>query len=1105
MKNIPIYLFLVLILLSFFSCQENNETPSKSSSNSNTKLFKDLDATSTGLSFNNEIIETQSVNYYRYVYLYNGGGVGIGDLNNDDLPEIYFTSTTGKDKLFLNKGNMQFEDISQTAEINKYGGQKTGVTMVDINNDGLLDVYVSRAGWDTNAETRRNLLFINKGNNQFEEQAAKWKINDIGHTSQSAFFDYDNDGDLDLFVANHPGEFSQPITSMVEKMKNPNPNISSKLYRNNGNNTFTDVSINAGILAYCYSLGLAIGDLNQDGWQDIYVTSDFAPHDFYYINNGDGTFTESLKEFFPHCSYFAMGCDLVDINQDKNLDLFVVEMLSEDNVRQKTNMAPMDMGRFSYMVSNDMHFQYMRNSFQINNGNGHFSDVAHYSGIDKTDWSWGTLFGDYDNDGDDDLLVVNGFLHDTQDKDFTDRSNKLAQSSPGRLSFEQVYSLLESTPIKNYSYKNNGNLKFENTADDWGFNFEGFSNGISYGDLDRDGDLDVVVNNINADASVYENTTNSKNYIAFTLEGSPQNRTGLQTEITLHTQERMQYKAFQLTRGFQSSVDPIIHFGLKPNEVVEKVEVVWPDGKMQEISNLTTGKYHQLKYGDAQNSVDKQQLVNAPFFRDISQNSSLQFKHEDDYYDDYKREVLLPHQLSQLGPAIAVGDVDNNGLEDCYIGGANGHSGACYLQQSAGKFIKSSPKTWQTDAAYEDIDALFFDADGDADLDLYVVSGSNQYEAGSVLLQDRFYENKGNGNFVRNKKAIPNSNISGGCVIAGDYDTDGDLDLFVGGRLIPGDYPQSPGSYILQNNQGSFTNVTAEIAPELQQAGMVTAAIWNDFNSDGHLDLVTVGEWTGILFYENKAGNFTQSATQNDHSDQVGWWNCIKAADLDGDGDQDFVVGNLGLNYKYQATDSKPFEIYSNDFDGNGQRDIVLGYYSGENLYPVRGLQCSSEQIPGIKKDFPTYKEFGTASLTEIYGDGLKDAIHYAANNFSSVVLWNDGEGKYTRKALPYQAQLAPIQDLLFQDVNQDGQLDIILAGNLFVAEIETPRADNGTGLILQNKGNQNFEVLSINQSGFFANKDLRHMAWIDCGKDQAPLLVTANSNAKIQVFERSK
>ncbi len=1070
----------------------NNESPT---------LFRDISATESGLSFNNSIVETAQVNYYKYVYLYNGGGVGIGDINNDGLPDVYMTATQQTDKIFLNKGNLQFEDISVSAGINSYDGQKTGVTMVDINNDGWLDIYVCRAGWHSDSQLRRNLLFINQKNTQFKEMAASYGLDDIGHSTQASFFDYDNDGDLDMYLANHPGEFSQPLSGMTKKIQQPNASMSDKLYQNNGNNTFTDASLSAGINNYGYGLGIVTADFNNDGWTDVYVTNDFAPHDYFYLNNSDGTFTESIKEYFPHCSYFSMGVDMVDLNNDTHLDLLTVEMLAEDNVRQKTNMAPMDMGRFSYMVNNGMHYQFMRNSMHINNGNGYFSDIAYYSGIDKTDWSWGTLFGDYDNDGDNDLITVNGFLKDTQDKDFSKRSNALAKKNNNKLTFEQAHALLKSTPVENYAYEYEGNYKFKKSSDEWGFNFKGFSNGVAYGDLDRDGDLDVIVNNINANASLYENTKNSNDFIGFTFSGSPQNKSALQSKLTLYTSQGKQYKEFQVTRGFQSSCDHITHFGLAPNDQPQSLDIEWPDGKQQLVNNLKKGTYINLDYKNASKAIAKNKIApkDKPL-QDVSQSSGFQFTHKDIYHDDYKKEVLLPHLLSQMGPALCSADVDGNGLDDFYIGGAHQQTAALWLQKKAGTFIKSSNNTWATDAAYEDIDALFFDADGDGDKDLYVVSGSNEFEDKNMY-QDRLYRNNGKGVFIKTQNTLPKLTASGGCVSNYDFDQDGDEDLFVGGRLVPGEYPLPATSYLLENQKGIFKDVTAQKAPDLQTPGMIASSVWSDFDKDGLKDLIIVGEWTDILFYKNNNGQLEKVSSQMGLNKHVGWWNSIKATDLDGDGDDDYVLGNLGLNYKYKATDEKPFEVFSADMDNNGKRDIVVGYYSGEKLFPVRGLQCSSEQMPEITEKFPTYEAFGKADVFEVYGDALEDALHYQANDFSSIILWNN-EGSFEAEQLPSLVQWAPVQDFIITDINQDQLPDIIAAGNWFVSEIETPRADSGTGVVMINKGKGKFEALSTVDSGLFANKDVRALSLLSCGENNKPLLLIANNNSSLQAFQ---
>jgi hypothetical protein len=946
---------------------------------------------------------------------------------------------------------------------------------------------------NTNRDQIRNLLFINNQDNTFTESAKEYGIDDDGYGTQAGFFDMDNDGDLDLYIINHPGEFEQPLTVMLDKINNPEHSTSDRLYRN-VNGKYVDITQESGVLNYGYGLGLAIADLNQDGLADIYVANDFSPHDYYYVNQGAGKFKESLKEYFPHCSYFSMGCDLVDLNGDKALDLFVVEMLSESNKRQKTNMAPMDMGRFSFMVNEGLHYQYMRNNMHLNNGNGYFSDIAYYSGLDKTDWSWGTLFGDYDNDGDDDLIVVNGYLNDTQDKDFSKQTNKLAEKYNNRLTYEQIAPLLKSTPIRNYAFENVGELKFKKVSSDWGFDLKGFSNGVATGDLDNDGDLDVVINNINQKASIYKNNTNSDNYIGFKLKGPKDNISGLGAKLELVTNKGVKYKQFQVSRGFQSSVDHRVHFGLAKDEEVVTFNVTWPDGNQQSFKP-EKGKYNDINYEKSTFRIE----VDPPnlFFVEFTAKT-IKHQHIEKYFDDYKREVLLPHQLSQLGPCLSKGDVNGDGLEDVFIGGANQYPGKIFVQTNKKNFIEQVNPIFSEHKIMEDVASELFDVDGDGDLDLYVGSGGNQFPTGSKMHQDRLYLNDGKGNFSYDKNILPENLSSTGFVTSHDFDADGDLDLFVGCRLKSGQYPISSSSYLLKNEEGSFIDVTNEIASSLNNAGMVTSAIWTDFNTDGIIDLITVGEWTDILFFEQKDGQFNLSKRIAD-GPQVEWWNAIQEADLDKDGDMDYVVGNLGLNYKYQASDERPFVVYSNDFDENGTLDIVLGYYSSDEVYPVRGIQCSSEQIPDIKDKFPTYAKFGESTIFDIYGDKLDESVSFQANEFASIILRNEN-GKFVKEHLPYEAQLAPIQDLEIIDVNNDNISDIIVAGNWFVAEIETPRADNGTGLLLLGTKENTYQALNVMESGLFANGDVRNIEFLNVSSN--PLLFVGNNNREVQVFK---
>lgn len=1082
-----------LIVLSVIGC--NTDSTDINQDSADEQVFVALESSLTGIDFNNEIIENKEINYYTYVYLYNGGGVGIADINNDNLPDVYLTSTMGKDKLYLNKGNLKFEDISTSAGIENFTGHKTGVTFTDINNDGWIDIYVCRSSWTTSPEDLKNLLFVNNQDNTFTEQASKYGIDDTNHSVQAVFFDYDRDGDNDLFISNQPGEFKQLLVDMIDKIENSKPEYSDKLYRNDGD-TFTDVTIEAGLLNYGYGLGVTATDFNNDGFVDLYVANDFAPHDYYYVNNGDGTFTESIKKYFPHCSYFSMGLDVTDINHDGYQDLFVVEMLSENNVRQKTNMAPMDMDKFAFMVDSDLHYQYMRNVFQINNGNGFFSDIAYYAGIDKTDWSWGTIFGDYDNDGDEDLVVVNGYLRDTQDKDFAKKSNELAKKFNNQMTFEMAYSLLESTPLSNFAFENTGNYKFENVSKDWGFDFSGYSNGVAYGDLDLDGDLDIIVNNINDEAGVYKNTTNSKNFIGFDIKGPPSNTLALNSKLKLYTSEKVFTRELQMTRSFQSSCDHNMHFGLGKNERVDSLVVFWNNNEKEVFKNINTSQYNTIRYSDP---IPLNINPQAGILKKTTLDG-IDFVHQEKLFDDYEREVLIPHKMSQLGPPIIKSDVDGNGFEDIFIGSAHGQAPELYFQSASGKFIKDQNIIWELDKKYEDTAATFFDFDSDGDQDLYIVSGSNEFERESGNLDDRYYENDGSGNYIRKNIFKNPVNFSGGCVIPHDFDDDGDTDLFVGGRQVPGRYPLPSVSALLMNDGNKLIDISGQMDTTFRKPGMISDALWHDINGDDRKDLIMVGEWTDILAFvweQNKLVPHELLPEPN-----VGWWNCLYETDIDNDGDLDIIAGNLGQNYKYQATDEKPFEVYSGDFDENGSLDIVVGYYSKDKLYPVRGLQCSSEQIPDIKKKFPTYKAFGEADLYEIYGDKLDGALNYKANNFKSVVLVNDGNGSYDIQELPTEAQLFPVKDMVGFDANNDGYEDLVLVGNWFVAEIETPRADNGTGLILINDQKGSYKPLNVTESGFFANKDARNIIKLNHGSDNYSFVV-ANNNDTTQIFRK--
>ena len=1107
MNNYKILLIALPLLL--FNCNSNPsentserspKAPDAPRENSGT-VFELLASSVTGVDFNNRLVETEEVNFYRYEYLYNGGGVGIGDINNDGLADLYFTGTVANDKLYLNKGNMKFEDITLSAGIDQNNGLKTGVSMVDINSDGLLDIYISRSGWFETPSDRANLLYINQGDNTFKESAHAFGLAETGNTVQVGFFDYDRDGDLDCFMANHP--LFQVTNQERELARNDPPDrFRDKLYQNNGNNTFTEVSKSAGINNYGHGLGLVISDYNNDGWPDVYVANDFKSHDYYYINNGNGTFTEKAKDLISHVSYFAMGSDAADINDDGLIDIFVVEMLAEDNKRQKTNMASMNPELFWNNVSQGYHYQFMRNTLHLNNGAGSFSDIAYLSGLANTDWSWAPLFADLDNDGKKDLAITNGYLRDTQDKDYVKKAKKMG-GDQGMLSFSELAPLMNSTRIKNYVFKNEGDFKFSDRSSEWGFDFSGFSNGMAYGDLDNDGDLDLVVNNFNDPASIYKNTISDQNighYLQVELNGPAQNTRGLGTKLTMTTNSGLQYQEFWTVRGFESSCDQKVHFGIAEGDEIQQLKVVWPDGRTQVLDAPELDQLLEIDHADAGISDQDEPSVQ-PFFRSVGPKGGYLFTHKENVYDDYEKEVLLPHKQSHNGPKITVGDINGDQLDDFYIGGAAGQPGLLIIQGSGMQFNSSSSPTFQADAGYEDLGGVLFDADGDGDQDLYVVSGGNEFEPNSTMLQDRIYLNNGAGIFNRALNILPEMLSSGGTVVASDIDGDGDQDLFVGGRIIPGNYPYSPRSYILMNDGEKFIDATSTMAPDLVRPGLITSATWSDFSGDGQEDLIVVGEWTGILMFKNENGILKNVSDLNGMGQQTGWWNNITAVDIDQDGDQDYVLGNLGLNYKYHASEEEPFEVYAHDFDDNGTTDIVLGYYNEGTCYPVRGRQCSSEQMPMIAEKFKTYEEFGMADIHQVYGEKLAEALHLKATNFASSILINEDGEKFTLKQLPIHAQIAPVNGIIATDLDRNGTVDLLLAGNLFQAEVETGRADAGRGLLLLGNGKGGFEAVSQEESGFFAPMDVKDLKMIYTGPNAARIILVANNNFGMQTF----
>jgi hypothetical protein len=1092
LKKIALLLAFVVL---FANCSNKKETAISDT------VFKMLNHVETGIDFKNTLTENDSLNYFTYSYLYMGGGVSVGDINNDGLIDVFFTGNQVSNKLYLNKGNLKFEDITEKAGVSGDNKWYTGATMADINGDGFLDIYCSVSGLFA---PRNNELFINQGDGTFIESAVQYGVNDEGHSVQSTFFDYDKDGDLDLFVANYPPtKFSSPTFVYTYKMNNVKPVESDHLYRNDGG-VFTNVSKESGVENFGLSLSATIGDLNNDGWPDIYVSNDFNSPDFLYMNNQDGTFSEKIKEATSHTAFYGMGVDISDINNDGNLDYFQVDMDAQTNRRKKANMASMNPKLFWDVVNAGFHYQYMHNCMQLNTGvfsDGipHFSNVSRITGTSSTDWSWGPLLADFDNDGYKDLFISNGTRREINNNDYF---NKLEKEKKQEKSLLEKSLKIPSEKIDNFIFKNKGGLNFEQVNKKWGIEYKGFSNGVVYADLDNDGDLEIITNNIDDYVSVFENhSANTNNYLKVKFKGSSKNKNGLGNRVYVKTKDVTQMQELTLTRGFQSSVAPELHFGLSQNDRVEELKVVWTSGKTERLKNVNANQTLLLNENNAKLENKKNKELVSTLF---TQNQTIlpHVKHQENVYDDFKDQVLLPHKMSTVGPALAVGDLNNDGLDDFYLGGSSTYAGQLFIQTKDG-FEYRPNKDIEKDNKSEDVGALIFDADNDGDNDLYVVSGGYEFNATDASLQDRLYINNGNGEFTKAQKALPEMITSGSKVYHADFDKDGKSDLLVLGRQVPKAYPMPANSYLLKNNSKDG-NVVFDVFSEMQpkafeNLGMATSAVITDFNNDTWLDIIIVGEWMPIRVFQNVKTGFKEVSEELDlTTDTTGWWWSINQGDFDNDGDMDYIVGNNGLNYKYKATEDETFDIFVNDFDQDNNKDIVLSYYNEGKQYPLRGRQCSSQQIPAIKKKFKDYESFSEATLVDVYSkDALESALHYQVKSFASIYMENMGDS-FVLQELPMEAQLSSINETLVKDFDNDGHLDIVVAGNMYNSEVETPRNDASYGLFAKGDGNGGFQAISASNSGFFASGDVKSMSPIIVQNKSYIIVVKNNDNVQL-------
>ncbi len=1090
-----ICLFATLVSMLLISCNSSsNET------------FKKLSPRRTGIDFTNTLIENDTLNYTIFPYMYMGGGVAVGDINNDGLDDIFFTGNLVPNKLYLNKGNLRFEDISVKAGIQGNHQWFTGVTMVDINNDGWLDIYVCVSG---KYKPSDNLLFINNKDNTFTECAKSYGINDQSSSVQATFFDYNNDGLLDLYVVTYPIVLvSMGADFYHNKIVEKNLDESGHLYRNNGNNTFTDVTDEAGVRNFGMSIGVVAMDFNNDGWKDLYISNDFNPPDYFYLNNGNGTFREVLKEATFQTSIFGMGLDAADINNDGLLDMYQIDMTPAEHSRRIVNVIPMSRQTFYKSLGLGLHYQYMQNSLQLNNGIFNnvpvFSNISLFSNTAYTDWSWGGLFMDVDNDGLKDLFVSNGVLKDINNQDILDSPN-------GNIYFktkkEYRPELFPTTPVSNYMFKNNGDFTFSNKAESWGLSEPGLTNGISYGDFDNDGDLDLVMSNVNEASPVYENKVVKKDhhYLKIKLAGPKTNLFGLGSIVLAKTGDITQKQELTLTRGYQSSVPPVVHFGLGLYKVIDELTVIWPDGKRQILRGVNADQTMTIDYQKAISDTAHPVTDGNPFFKDITPESGINFIHQEDQFDDFEYEPLLPYKNSTLGPGLAVGDINGDGLEDFFVCNGKGFKSAMNVQTAKGTF-KEMTGPWLEDLHYEDTGALLFDADNDGRLDLYVVSGGNDAKEKPENYDDRLYLNTGRG-FVKSKDALPTGlRQSGKCVKAADYDKDGDLDLFVGGRIVPGKYPYPANSYILQNNgkKGSdlkFINVTEKVAPGLLNLGLVNDALWDDFDNDGNPDLIIAGEWMKITFFKNTPSGFVDVTGKLGLNETVGWWFSINPCDIDHDGDRDYLLGNLGLNYRYKANEKSLFEIYANDFDVNGTSDIVLAYSENGKEYPANSFNATATQIPVIRNRYLSYKAFADATLQDIYGvKMLESSLHYKINTFANSWLENIGNGQFKLHKLPNRAQFTSINGMAEIDYLNNSKA-MVVAGNLYNSEVETPRDDAGIGLVLQYDTREGLRAISPEESRLFVRGEVKAIGKIKLASGSYALIFAIN-NGPLKIIE---
>jgi hypothetical protein len=1115
---------LLAIAVYFFVKKQDAGTPSfKGESGAEPTLtaknprLQLLSAAETGVDFQNRIVEDEQHNVIRNINFYNGGGVAVADINNDQLPDLYFVCTNGKNRLYLNEGNFKFRDITETAGVASEEGFETAVTAADVNGDGWLDFFVCRAGPEENAD-RISKLFINNQNLTFTDKAAEFGLADKSPATGANFFDYDLDGDLDCYLLNYPKDLGAANTLTLKygpDGKTPVPDLTPKAphdsdnFYKNENGKFVNVSKQAGIQNFGFGLSVSVSDLNTDGWPDVYVGNDFVQPDNIFINNQKGGFTDQLARYFRHCSMSTMGTDLSDFDNDGRIDLMAVDMFPSKNYRQKSLKTTNPLSRYLSMVKYGYFDPIARNMLQRNNGNGTFSDVACMAGVFKTDWSWSCLLADLDNDGLKDLHIANGYRKEVTNRDYQDfvlpEVDKRRAASKKK-DYEDLISYLGKMPeykIRNFVYQNKGNWQFEEKSGDWMTMPATWSCGGAWTDLDADGDLDLVVNNLEEPAFIYKNLTreqNSGNYLQAKLQGNTGNTFAVGASVLIEYQGVKQYQELNPSRGIFSSVEHLIHFGLGQSAQVDKLTVRWPDGKFQVLTNVPANQRLQLKYTDAGGYVAHLMPNNAGAQLFKENSAGINFQHTENPFSDFETWVLHPWTITDLGPITAQGDVNGDGLEDFYIGNGANSAAAVYLQRPGGAFQPVSGAVFDADKLYEDHGGLFFDADGDKDLDLLVLSGGAEI-ASEQARQNRLYLNDGKGNFSKSPHPLPANKDVALRAVAHDYDGDGDLDLFIGGRLTPKNWPLTPRSLVWQNEGGKFTDVSATAAGDFERCGMITDLAWADLNGDGQKELIAVGEWMPVSIFQWKNNKLEAVTAQFGLEKTNGLWNRLALADLDKDGDLDLVTGNLGLNTRFTAAADAPFQCFAKDFDNNGTLDPIVTFSEDGKSYPLVQKEVMVKQMPALKKRFLYAKDYAKAEISEIWPQKDLDASLQLSAYDLRTCWWENQGGKFVRRELPYQAQIAPVQGIVCDDFNNDGHPDLLMAGNKYGFEVETNACNAGNGLLFTGDGKGNFSWLDNNQSGFWAMREARDLALLR-GPGQKRVVIVANNHSKAQVFE---